>query len=228
MSSKRRIITAVIAMTLIVILAAFALSIIKTGSFNRAVHTRNMTGAEVFLDANDESQDVSFRIVPRGSTWSKMIDPDNKGLTEHNYQAFTYDLFIENNTNDELSGFTYTFKFDREVYLWSAWNGGLEIHQIRSDGEHVNTVPDLREYNAGDYTLDIFTVDGDGLVRMMPGDFFVYQPGSDETPVKPQEGVTPGIIVYIPINEDISGSTLRTRCSSGWRSSPSSSGSLPS
>ena len=30
--------------------------------------------------------------APRGSTWTKVFDLYDEGLTEHNYQAFTYDF----------------------------------------------------------------------------------------------------------------------------------------
>ena len=43
-----------------------------------------------------------MRIEPRSSTWSKCIDYYNKGLEEHNYQAYTYDFYIRNNTKDEI------------------------------------------------------------------------------------------------------------------------------
>ena len=43
-------------------------------------------------------------------------------------------------------GSTWTKTFDREVFLQSAWNGSLEIHQKRDSGELVSSIPDLRDY----------------------------------------------------------------------------------
>ena len=69
-------------------------------------------------------------------------------------------IFLEGETEkDTVSikaiprGSTWTKAFDDEVFLQSAWNGSLEIHQKRDSGELVSSIPDLRDYNAEDYLL---------------------------------------------------------------------------
>lgn len=47
--------------------------------------------------------------------------------------------------------------FNKQVFLTSAWNGSLEIHQINDDKKRVDTIPDLREYIADDYDIETFT-----------------------------------------------------------------------
>ena len=88
----------------------------------------------------------------------------------------------------------------------------MEIHQNTPSGEIVETIPDLREFDANDYTLCMFTVDGETLVAMKAGDYLVYTPSSSanamEVPIEPHEATTPGIIMYVGIGESIDDSTL--------------------
>ncbi|MBQ9429905.1 MAG: HD-GYP domain-containing protein [Clostridia bacterium] len=150
--------------------------------------------------------------VPRSSTWGKIFDHENEGITENNYQAYTYDFMISNNTGDEVSSFSFTLTFGQDVFLASAWNGSLEIHQKTSGGELVEVVPDLREFTAEDYTLATFTVDGESLIAMQAGDYLVYSPSSSanamEVPIEAHQGTTPGMIMYVKIGENIETSAL--------------------
>ena len=180
--------------------------------YNKKVHQNTLSGEKLFTTSDDNNADVSVRVEPRSSTWSKCIDYYNEGLEEFNYQALTYDFFIRNNTKDEVSDYKLTFTFDRDVYLLSAWNGAIEIHQKVNGGEYVATVPDLRDYDSGDYSFDTTSVDGETLIRMKAGDYLVYIPStsenSKEMPIEQYEGIVPGIIMYIPLGEDINNSSL--------------------
>ena len=99
--------------------------------------------------------------APRGSTWTKVFDLYDEGLTEHNYQAFTYDFTFANKTKDEVFDFVFRLGFRHDAFLSSAWNASLEIHQNTASGEAVAYIPDLRDYDPADYALDYFTVDGE-------------------------------------------------------------------
>ena len=199
-------------LTFLLALAVLVLSVVKTNAYNRTVHHAVFSGAALFTSEEPPEKEVSVRAVPRDSTWSKVFDFDNEGLTEYNYRAYTYDVTVANGTRDEVSSFSFVLTFHRNVYLSSAWNGALEIHQGVTGGELVSIVPDLREFEAGDYALETFTVDGETLIVMEPGDYFVYLPSSSsnamEVPIAPLEGTTPGFILYTAIGEDISDSTL--------------------
>ncbi|MBQ9604678.1 MAG: HD domain-containing protein, partial [Firmicutes bacterium] len=155
---------------------------------------------------------VSVKAIPRGSTWGKIFDFENEGLTENNYQAYTYDFTVKNNTGDEVKDFSFKMTFDTDVYLLSAWNGALEIHQLSGTEEITDTVPDLREFIPEDYKLNTVTVDGESLIKMKSGDFFVYIPSSAvnavEVPIEAYEATTPGIIMYVETEDNIEGSTL--------------------
>ncbi len=196
----------------ILVIAIFVTSIIRTDAYNKKRHLARFSGSELFREEPDTTRDVSVTAVPRSSTWTKVFDLNNEGLTEHNFQAYTYDFSVENNTRDEVSDFNFKLTFNKEVFLLSAWNGALEIHQNRSGSEIVETVPDLREFKADDYNLDTATFDGEVLVHMAPGDYLIYFPSSDmnamEVPIEPYEGTVPGFILYAAIGEDISDSVL--------------------
>ncbi len=200
------------AATLLLIIAVFGLSLIKTGAYNRAKHRTVFAGEALFTDDNAQAYDVKATAIPRSSTWGKIFDFNDEGLTENNYQAYTYDITVSNNTRDEVEYFTFKLTFGREVFLSSAWNGALEIHQSVNKSQLVTTVPDLREFDPGEYALETFTVDGESFIDLKADDYLVYIPSSStnamEVPIEPYEGTTPGIILYVPMEEDIEGATL--------------------
>ncbi len=171
-----------------------------------------LAGPGLFSPVASAAKAVTVNAVPRGSTWSKAFDFNNEGITEHNYQAYTYDFTVSNNTRDQVADYSFKLTFRRDVYLMSAWNGALEIHQLTPGGETVSLVTDLREFVPEEHPLKTFTVDGDTLIAMKAGDYFVYYPSSStnalEVPIEPNEGTVPGIILYVAIGEDISDSIL--------------------
>ncbi len=198
--------------TLILALAFLGASVIKTNAYNSVTHHESFSKAELFSPDGAKQKDVSVVAVPRSSTWTKLFDFNNEGLTENNYQAYTYDFTVSNNTKDEVSNFLFRLYFSREVFLASAWNGALEIHQHVPGGEVVDTVPDLREFDPSQHSLQTVTVDGETFIAMRAGDYLVYTPSSSmnamEVPIEPFEGTTPGIILYTAIGENIDESVL--------------------
>ena len=200
------------AVSFMIILGVFAASVIKTNVYNSTRHHAVFSGPALFSSEDAKTEPLSVKAAPRGSTWAKIYDPENKGLTDFNIQAYTYDFTFSNNTADEIRDFSFTLRFNREVFLMSAWNGSLEVHQKIADGEIVSTVPDLREFVPGDHALRTVMVDGDPLIAMQAGDYFIYTPSASmnamEMPIKPNEGTTPGFILYVGIGESIDDSVL--------------------
>ena len=197
---------------LIIVLTSFILSVIKNNAYNSTKHYTTFSGSEFFSQEEAQTKDVSVNAVPRSSTWTKIFDFNNEGLTEHNYQAYTYDFTVSDNTNDEVSNFSFKLTFSQDAFLASAWNGALEIHQNVDGKEIIDTVPDLREFVPDDHNLKTVTFDGESLIHMKAGDYLVYIPSSSinamEIPIEPHEATTPGIIMYIAIGESIDDSTL--------------------
>jgi hypothetical protein len=204
-NKKKAVLTFLV--TLIIAILVFGASVVKTSVYNHQKHHAVFEGAALLSPSVEAAGEVSAKALPRSSTWTKCFDFYNEGLTEHNYQAYTYDVSITNNTRDEVSEFTFKLTFSQDVYLMSAWNGALEIHQQVAGGELVAAIPDLRDFDAGQYDLRMFSVDGEDLVAMKPGDYFVYYPSTSmnalEMPLKPSEGTVPGMILYAAIGEDI-------------------------
>ena len=210
---SRKIITVVFAVTFVITAGIFVASVILTDMYNKRVHQSTSTGEELFTTMDNQDADLSVRVEPRSNTWPKLIDYYNEGFTTENYLAYTYDFYIRNNTKDEISNYTFKFTFDSEVYLMSAWNGSLEIHQLSDCGEYVATVPDLREFDKSLYDFDTYnTSNGESIIRMKKGDYLIYYPStsenSKEMPVEPYEGIVPGIIMYVQMGQDINGSEL--------------------
>lgn len=196
----------------LIVVAVFAASIFRTNVYNSAVHSDTFTGEEAFAQESDRTRNFSLSITQRSSTWSKVFDFNNEGLTEHNYEAHTYDFSFTNNTKDVVSDFSFRLKFGSEAFLSSAWNGALEIHQMKDGSEVVETIPDLRDYDSSDYNLNFFTVDGETLVAMNAGDYLVYYPSKSqnalEVPIRSKEGTIPGFIIYVPIGDSIEDSII--------------------
>ena len=209
-SGRKKVI--VFVASLILILCCLGAGIIKTHSYNSAKHQAMFEGKDLFTPENDESKMVSVCAVARDSTWEKIFDFNHEGLTENNYQAYTYDFTVTNNTKDSVEDFRFRLEFDRKVFLSSGWNGSVEIHQKVKGGELVATVPDLREFKPEKYVLKTFSVDGENLIAMDKGDYLIYTPSSSinamEVPIEPYEGTTPGFIMYVAIGKNIEGSKL--------------------
>lgn len=197
-NDKRKKAIIIFIVMLIIIIALFAASVLKTNAYNNLKHKETFSGELLFSADHEETNPVSIKAIPRSSTWTKAFDLNNEGITEHNFQAYTYDFSISNNTGDEVSDFKFRLDFAKEVFLLSAWNGALEIHQNVSGEERVATVPDLREFEAGRYVLETVTFDGEALIRMNAGDYLVYIPNSSisamEVPISPHQGTTPGML----------------------------------
>ncbi|MBR6917072.1 MAG: HD-GYP domain-containing protein [Clostridia bacterium] len=210
--SGRKIALILFIVTLCSTLICFGASVLKMNAYNRKVHNDTFAGAELFSPEEGSEKDVTVAASARSSTWGKIFDFNNEGITENNYQAFTYDFAVTNNTKDEVSEFTYKLTFSEDVFLASAWNGALEIHQMTDDGEIVDTVPDLREFHPENHTLETVTVDGEPFVAMKAGDFLIYHPSSSanalEVPINPYEGTVPGIIMYVENGKSIEGSSI--------------------
>ncbi|MBR3016362.1 MAG: HD-GYP domain-containing protein [Clostridia bacterium] len=203
--------TVVFTATLVIIGVVFVVNALHTESYNRMAHRATYSGSALFSE-NTKTDNVSVSAIPRGSVWTKVFDLNNEGLTEHNYQAYTYDFTVSNNTKDEVRSFFFKLTFSTRVFLLSGWNGSVEIHQKVNGGELVSNIPDLRDYNAADYALETVVFDGDTLISMNPGDYLIYFPSTSENaiemPINPHEGTVPGFILYTEIGTDIKGSTL--------------------
>ncbi len=202
----------VFTITLVVALACLGIAVIRVNMFNGQEHHELFEAPALFSADDAKARDVTVVAVPRESTWTKAFDLNNEGVTEHNFQAYTYDFTVSNNTGDKVEDFTFKLTFNQDTFLSSAWNGALEIHQNVGSNEVVDTVADLREFNAADHVLNTVTFDGETLVAMKAGDYLVYTPSSSmnamEVPIEPREGTTPGIILYIAIGENLDDSTL--------------------
>ena len=198
--------------SLLAVIVIFFVSVIKTRNYNLTQHDKVFSGTSLFTAESDQNNDLSVNAVARSSTWTKVFDLNDEGLTEANYQAYTYDFNISNNTKDEVDSFTFKLIFNTDVFISSGWNGAIEVHQNVAGKELVSTVPDMREFKSSDHDLETVTFDGETFINMKAGDYFVYIPSSSmnamEVPIEPYEGTTPGFILYTKIGENIEESTL--------------------
>ena len=178
--------------------------LVKNHIYNSATHTATLSEKELFSAEDSTKESLSFRAVSRDSSWTKAFDINGEGVEEDNYQAYTIDYYVSNNTKDEVKSFSFRLNFHDDAFLLSAWNGSLELHQHTAEGEIVDLVDDLRVFVPGDHKLLTYTdpVEGDTLVCMKPGDYLIYYPSSSqnarEMPIKPQEATVPDHILGKP------------------------------
>lgn len=198
-------------MALALLVAMLFASIIRTKLYNKKQHCEIYDSSE-YLNTKVVGDYLVIQSLPRASTWGKIFDFNNEGITENNYKAYTYDFTIMNNTKDKVSEFYFVLTFDQEVFLSSAWNGSLEVHQYVNSNEYQATVPDMREFNKEEYEFDTVTIDGEDLIILEAGDYLVYHPSTSlnamEMPIGSHQATTPGIIMYVPMDDEIIDSTF--------------------
>ena len=185
-----------------------AISIIKTNIYNSTEHKSVFSETELFAAEASKGYYASVNAQARDGSWTKAIDWYDEGNEEHNVQAYTVDFFVTNNTKDEIKDFSLKLNFHDDALLLSAWNGSVEIHQHTEDGEIVDLIYDLRQFNPAEHIVETVTAtDGEILVYMKPGDYLVYSPSTSlnalEIPIEPYDATVPGIILYFPIGDDI-------------------------
>ena len=209
---NRGIIYSIFGGSFALILVLLLISLINTNSYNNKLYNSLFESNKLFTETIDKTKNVSVNAVARNSTWGKIFDFNNEGITENNYQAHTYDFTIKNNTNDKVKNFKFKLTFSYQVFISSAWNGSIEFHQTVDGNEIVATIPDLRDYDPSNYSLKTVKVDGENLIELQKGDYIVYYPNSSvsahEIPIRSKDTSIPGIILYFENGHDILNSSL--------------------
>lgn len=208
---NKKLISVLFLVTLTAIVFLFFYGVNKTYRYNEETYTESYSGLTLFSEKNRKS-DVFVNAIARDDCWAKIFDLNNEGLTENNYQAYTYDFIIYNTTSDKVDDFKFRLTFSELCFLSSAWNGSLEIHQNVKGNEVVDYVEDLRVFDPKNYKFEIFEVEGESFIKMYPGDYLIYYPSSSinamEIPIDSGEATTPGLILYVDMNRNVENSTL--------------------
>ena len=208
---NKKLISVLFLVTLIAIVFLFFYGVNKTYRYNEETYTESYSGLTLFSEKNRKS-DVFVNAIARDDCWAKIFDLNNEGLTENNYQAYTYDFIIYNTTSDKVDDFKFRLTFSELCFLSSAWNGSLEIHQNVKGTEVVDYVEDLRVFDPKNYKFEIFEVEGESFIKMYPGDYLIYYPSSSinamEIPIDSGEATSPGLILYVDMNRNVENSTL--------------------
>ncbi len=76
---------------LVIIATVFVLSAVKTDRYNKVLHQDTYSGPDLFRVNDDNDKELSVRVEPISSTWTKLFDLYDEGITEPNYQAYTPD-----------------------------------------------------------------------------------------------------------------------------------------
>ena len=211
---KRRIIILSIFLgTFISFLTLLIISFVNTNNYNQNIYNLEVSDSNLFKTTPDKTKDVSVNITTRaGESWGKPFDLYNEGITENNYTAHTYDVYVSNNTNSQLNKFSFKLTFNHEAFLSKAWNGGVEVHQNKNGVEKTALINDLRTYNPSDYDLNYYFLQGEPFIEFQSGDYLIYYPSESlnalELPIRAHEGATPGFIIYVKDGEDIKNSSV--------------------
>ena len=199
---KLRIIIISFFTALLIILSLFVISIIQTNKYNSKTHQLSLSGEELFDFTNRYQKGVSLYISKRTDSWNKTFNLNGE---EVEFTAFTYDFHITNNSIDTVNSFNFKLYFKNTTILYLAWNGAIEIHQFKDGNEIVAQIPDLRQFDPDDYPIEITIADGEKFIEMHENDYLIYLPSEAsnaiEMPIRPHEGATPGMIIYVKSNE---------------------------
>ena len=90
---RKGLIELIFIVSLVLIVLVFAISEIKTNNYNNETHKAVFSGSALFSNEENENEGVTVKAIPRSSTWGKIFDLYDEGLTENNYQAYTYDFY---------------------------------------------------------------------------------------------------------------------------------------
>ncbi|MDE6726870.1 MAG: HD-GYP domain-containing protein [Oscillospiraceae bacterium] len=171
-----------------------------------------------FTDAKREGtayvfDDVKIDLFMRGGdsgSWVSDNLKDNDGeMIYQNAIGAVYEMEIINtNKSDLLCDWTATIYIPEEMLVNDTWNGDFEYHQSAlSDNERVQTLK-LSQYSNYDIELEHYMTHAGPMVRLYPGDRFVYHPSVDlgENSIVPKKNesngsVKIGFIVYLPNRE---------------------------
>ena len=213
LTENKKKIRLIFILALVAAAVCFGAGLIKTYVYNSRIHVDTFSDQALFTKEEPKKNIVSVEAAARDGSWGKIFDFNNEGITENNYTAYIYDFTVKNETGDEVPEFSFKLTFCCDVYLNQAWNGAVEVHKLSGDKETVATVPDLRVFKPDEYPeLSPVKVDGDSFIPMKASDYIVYKPSTAmnamEMPIEPNEGTTPGFILYVANGDSIEGSSL--------------------
>ena len=180
----------------IVLVIAFISEILYLSNFNSREHV---------LDSSSQSKEVSFTIAGRSGDTNKWLkrDYDLYGETV-DLTAQTIDGTFVNGSKYQIDGWQLRVDVTGDIFLNQAWCGTMEIHQTVKGVEKVQTL-DLRACTTDDLSLD-YLYDGDILIPLTKGDYFIYYPSvkDSENVINAGSQLTWGFIVYYLDTPDFS------------------------
>ncbi len=180
----------------IVLIIAFISEILYLSNFNSREHV---------LDNSSQSKEVSFTIAGRSGDANKWLkrDYDLYGETV-DLTAQTIDGTFANGSKYQIDGWQLRVDVVGDIFLNQAWCGTMEIHQNVKGVEKVQTL-DLRACTTDDLSLD-YLYDGDILIPLTKGDYFIYYPSvkESENVIDAGSQLTWGFIVYYLDTPDFS------------------------
>ena len=164
----------------------------------RYLNIERMNNTDYVTYGCDESSDAYIDFGNRQdatSSWEKK-DFDLYGKTV-DLQAQTIDGVVTNNSNYEIRDWYFVVNVHKDCFINQAWCGTVEIHQNVKDKKGKIQTLDLRNYDLDSVKLE-YLYDGDLLIPLHEGDYFIYYPSvnDNEAPVLKDSTVGLGGIFY--------------------------------
>ena len=85
----RKTVLAGFIVALLIAVGCFIGGIVKTNVYNGTKHKETFAAENLFSPADTKSKEVYVSAAARSSTWTKLFDFNNEGLTENNYQEIS-------------------------------------------------------------------------------------------------------------------------------------------
>lgn len=140
-----------------------------------------------------ENDYVSISVSQRNDkngTWKK-TSQDNENI----FYGVTYDVTIKSHSLKNLNKWSLKFKATSDLILNTAWNGTVEVHQ--KNNTLVQKL-DLRNYESDKIILNHYVDNGDLLIFLNEGDYFIYYPNEEthEVPLSTGQKTVIGFNFY--------------------------------
>ena len=159
---------------------------------------------EFTLQGKEYSNQVGMMIDGRSDSTSSWVKR-NFQLEDRvvDLKAKTIDGTFTNDSIIDVKNWTLRVDIKEDCFLNNAWCGTVEIHQNVLTDEKVQTL-NLRNYVLDEVYLKHY-FDGDLLIPLTEGDYFIYYPSEPEgeTVIAKEAQITIGFIMYFFGAEDV-------------------------
>lgn len=160
-----------------------------------SIYLHRLSDNSKVYSVGDEGAFLDYEIYPRGGKndfWEKRLANDDVVYGK------IYEVALNNYGSYDITDWKLRINILEDCWINNAWNGLVEIHQIRAGKEKIQLL-NLLNYNDSDIEVIHTHESGDLFIELKQGDYIVYYPSKEiyEDPILKYNGHSYiGIIFY--------------------------------